>query len=179
MIILKEDPLVIGPKQVDGPAICLGCCKNLNGRGVGCPKCKWPMCGSSECWGPGSYHSLGECTYLKSGAVPSCVYAPVSTKAVCQSILILRCFALLKREPTKWDKLMKLKSDGPGRYVRGVDYRDVFTFIGDWLPDDTVVPNECLYNWILKMIGITVVNNMKLFVFDNKIEQGLRVSRFI
>lgn len=73
---------------------------------------------------------------------------------------------------------MKLKSDGPGRYVRGVDYRDVFTFIGYWLPEDTVVPNECLYNWILKQIGITVVNNIKLFIFDEKIEQGQRVSRF-
>lgn len=65
---------------------------------------------------------------------------------------------------------MKLKSgSSPGRYAREVDYRDVlFTlFLGNWLPDDNVVPNEYLFNWILKLIGIiSIVKNTKLFVDD-------------
>ncbi|CAB3386012.1 Hypothetical predicted protein [Cloeon dipterum] len=42
-LIIRESPLVIGPKTVSTP-ICLGCCKPAD-LSYPCPGCAWPLCG--------------------------------------------------------------------------------------------------------------------------------------
>ncbi|CAH1400343.1 unnamed protein product [Nezara viridula] len=51
-VVLRERPLASGPPQVTGP-VCLGCLNGLQGPGVDCPRCGWPMCSSACAASPG------------------------------------------------------------------------------------------------------------------------------
>lgn len=96
-IILKESPCVIGVLKDEGPPVCLGCSRDLMGQAfVKCPQCKWPMCGSKECWEPGSPHALGECDILKKAGVGG-NYTKWVPSVVYDTIVILRCISLVRR----------------------------------------------------------------------------------
>ncbi len=172
-IILKEEPFFIAPKQVDGPAICLGCCCLLDGRAVNCPKCTWPMCGKSECWEEGSHHALGECGPLQdAGSRVTDDYSSRVPNGVYQSILILRCLPLSARDPSSWSKMMDLKYCDPIKCLNGVDIDVVVKLVKQWLPQ---VPLDL----VIKVLGIFFLNAFKLPAIDEIQSEGLLVSILI
>ncbi len=116
---MKEKPfLVCPPIYEEGPAVCVGCCLNLDGNGKKCPECHWPMCGQEKCWGEGSQHKLGECFLLMKADrdhVTAVKYRQGITTAVHKMILVLRALALRERNPAKFGKLMDFTFRGPDR----------------------------------------------------------------
>ena len=91
--------------------VCLGCYKKLDGQGVVCPGCNWPMCGKQRCWGKESDHALGECSLLKGfqERIQSKDLDLLELPDLYMSITVLRVLALRNRDPVKWEKLMKIK----------------------------------------------------------------------
>jgi hypothetical protein len=63
-VILKEEPLVIGPKFISPNPVCLGCLKSIAvvASSPKCSNCNWPVC-DLKCKGIVSSHKL-ECNFL-------------------------------------------------------------------------------------------------------------------
>lgn len=63
-VVLKEEPLVIGPKYVAPDPVCLGCNKPIISiiNSPKCSTCRWPVC-DLTCKGISSQHTL-ECSVL-------------------------------------------------------------------------------------------------------------------
>ncbi len=171
---------MIVPKKTEGPAVCVGCCTELRGQhGKACPQCKWPMCGSRGCWGPGSQHALGECSLLKAaGDGP-----PISgltmwvTKGVYQGILVLRCLALKERDPAKYEKLLQLyfcESSSKVKVMGNLDRTVVVKLVNKWLPN-TTIPKEL----VIKLCGIFAFNSFDISEVLGDTEIGLHVSYYI
>ena len=104
-IILREQPLVLGPKVVS-PAICLGCNQHLQPQENGmnfykCSKCKWPLC-SRNC--EKSKFHIAECNRLYKSNF-QCPINYVATEkdrresAYC-AIVPLRCLLLKTENPS-------------------------------------------------------------------------------
>ena len=128
----------------NGVAMCLGCCRNLNGKGVGCPHCSWPMCGRKECFAEGSQQVQGECALLEEAShrIAAGNYAQSVPSEVYHVIMVLRCLSLLKRNPAKWEKLMKLKEYGDPNCDRSA----IVKLVDQWLPEAGVKEE-----WIVKI----------------------------
>lgn len=104
-IILRELPLVIGPKLVS-PAICLGCNQNLETKQnktnfYKCSKCKWPLC-SENC--EKSKLHIAECNrfYKSNFQCPINYVAQEKDRketAYC-TIVPLRCLLLKNEDPS-------------------------------------------------------------------------------
>ncbi|XP_037033385.1 SET domain-containing protein SmydA-8-like [Bradysia coprophila] len=113
-IILREQPLVLGPKLAS-PAICLGCNQNLELKRNAtnfykCSKCKWPLCGQS-C--EKSKLHTAECSRLQTTSFKcpiDYVAADRNKKesAYC-TIVPLRCLLLKKENPSGFKALMNLE----------------------------------------------------------------------
>lgn len=172
---MQEDALLVTPKLVDGPALCLGCCRNLNGLGVECSNCKWPMCGRQECYGVGSHHALGECSLLKkAGGRVTGNFGQQGIKEIYQTIMVLRCLSLRERDPAKFEKLMQLKYDKYSfrlKTLESVVSATVVKLIREWMPD-AAVPSEL----IVTICCIVEENDFKLSLSLDERHDGLQVS---
>lgn len=114
-LILREAPLVMGPK-VASPPICLGCHRNLlppekrSGNFYKCSSCSWPMCGK-ECE-QSPYHQE-ECRLMAASNFQSkinynSVEPELKESAYCV-IMVLRCMQLKKSNPAAFAKLSELQ----------------------------------------------------------------------
>ncbi|XP_018322202.1 uncharacterized protein LOC108734929 isoform X3 [Agrilus planipennis] len=102
-LILKEEPLVIGPEGV-GVVFCFCCNKILNGVKIPvCPKCKTASVCNENC--EGIWHSDNECDFFSKCSV-QCGHFLVNS----QIILPLRCLVFRNSNNQKWDELLKLES---------------------------------------------------------------------
>ena len=161
-------------KNGEGPAICLGCCCDLSGRqSVNCPQCEWPMCGQKQCWGEGSYHALGECSFLKAaGSRVTGNYSKWVAKEVYPSILMLRCLALRQRDPIKWKKLLEFKFcsalSWKNEFESMVNLNNAIKLVNRWIPE-TINIQEILH----KLCTLFFINSFKL-----PGTEGLFVSAF-
>ncbi|KAH8244081.1 hypothetical protein KR038_000446 [Drosophila bunnanda] len=113
--ILKEAPLVLGPK-VASAALCLGCHRNLLAPGnrpgnyYKCSSCSWPLCGK-EC--ETSPHHQPECQLMRGSNFQSKInYTPGKEErkesAYCV-IMLLRCMQLKSRDPEAFARLSALE----------------------------------------------------------------------
>ena len=153
--ILQEQPFMMGPtpRNQKDIRVCLGCYMKLGGRGgrgVDCPRCRWPMCGKKECWQEGSDHANGECSLLKGARerIPANFMNLWSPCHIYQSISIIRCLGLKERDPVKWKELMKLKN-GLSSYklsaFKSILRLGVVPIINQWLLA-APVPEEWIFN---------------------------------
>lgn len=113
-VIMKENPLVIGPKVVSFP-LCLGCHRSIKATSPDdetplsfyyCPDCGWPLC-APRCKNSNSHQA--ECKLMKGKYFQSQITyqtAPKKESAYC-TILPLRC---LRLEPNKLKTLLSLES---------------------------------------------------------------------
>ena len=173
---MKEDPLVVGPKQSE-ELVCVGCCRPLDGQGVGCPQCNWPMCGRSDCWGKGSHHALGECALLKAaGGSLAQNYSLCSTiKGVNLAIMILRYLSHEKKDPAKYGKFRFLPFDSiDGGILENVDQAAVVKMVKRLTPGVSVTEK-----WILGFCGIFLIKGHDLPAITDERFDGLRVRSFI
>ena len=178
-IILEEVPWVVGPAMAEGPAVCVGCCYELNGIVVPCPNCRWPMCGRKQCWAQGSQHALGECSLLKiAGTCVTENFANRITKEVYPSIMYLRCLALKKRDPAKWSKLMDLKYCGRDdqliKLQESLNRTEIIQLVKKWLPKDDTISIES----VGKLCTAFAVNVFDLPALPPVRDSGLHVRHF-
>lgn len=153
--------------------VCVGCCCRLDENTVGCPKCNWPMCGSSNCWQQGSQHAQGECVWLKEDRfiAHSSHFSP---KEFYLTIMVLRCLSLRDRDPLKWEKFMALRKSGSPGGLKGLDKKEqsvVLKLINQWVPE-TVFLKE----WIINICAVFLFNNFSLPEISDHQCEGLCVS---
>ncbi|XP_005177231.2 SET domain-containing protein SmydA-8 [Musca domestica] len=111
-IILRESPLIYGPKVACSP-LCLGCHRTLptpvGNNYYKCSKCGWPMCGT-DC--ELSEHHVNECQLMESRKFRAKIDYSVQTgrkeSAYCV-ILPLRCLLLKTRKPLDFEKFSELE----------------------------------------------------------------------
>lgn len=110
-IILKEDPIILGPKIVS-LSVCLGCGRRVKtATGIEvykCSTCGWPMCGP-QC--ETSPLHVPECNLMKERGFRANINPQEGKKeaAYC-SITPLRCLLLKTEDPSKYETIMKLQS---------------------------------------------------------------------
>ena len=110
-IILKENPIIQGPKIVSLPS-CLGCGRRINTEDrtkvYKCSNCGWPLCGPHCEISP--LH-VPECNLMKERGFRANINLQEGRKeaAYC-SITPLRCLLLKRKDPNKYDTIMKLQS---------------------------------------------------------------------
>ncbi len=164
---------MLGSMIGDGPPVCLGCCRSLEGHGVNCPNCSWPMCGRKECWDDGSQHELGECALLE-GAGNRVIgkHALSASPEVYYCILVLRCLSFLKRDPAKWEKLMNMKDFSSSGRKPSSNRASIIKIVNQWLPE-AAVPED----WIIKICNaIDFGYSFELSETVGMECEGLRVS---
>uniref|UniRef100_A0A8D8X417 Protein msta, isoform A n=2 Tax=Cacopsylla melanoneura TaxID=428564 RepID=A0A8D8X417_9HEMI len=118
--ILRDNPLIVGPKITMAEPICLGCHKGLNpnlAENPRCPRCLWPVC-STRCSGLTDAHTHApECAILKLGIEALLTFNDLKYEA----ILPLRCLILQRRSPKKYAELKQMESHmdkrGPGTEI--------------------------------------------------------------
>ncbi|KAJ6634117.1 SET domain-containing protein SmydA-8, isoform A [Pseudolycoriella hygida] len=113
-IILREQPLVLGPKVVS-PALCLGCNQNLELTEMQtdffkCSKCKWPLC-SKNC--EKSKFHVAECNLLYKSNYQCQISYVAAEKGKKESayctIVPLRILLLKNENPTGFKEFMNLE----------------------------------------------------------------------
>lgn len=104
-IVLKENPLIIGPKPVSVP-LCLGCNKQIDAS-YKCSQCGWPLCGPS-C--ESSVTHKQECAVMQSKEFRPKIGQSGKKEALYSFITPLRCLFLKDSDPEKWEALMNLES---------------------------------------------------------------------
>jgi len=136
------------------------------------------MCGQYDCWSDGSQHALGECSMLMAaGKRVAGNYAAWITAEVYPSIMYLRCLALKKRDPTKFEKLMDLKYCGPADQLTWQETRDrtkIIQLVKKWVPNDESVTTKS----IVKLCAVSSCNSIDLPAMPNVRDYGLHVSPF-
>lgn len=93
-VIISENPLVYGPKQVSAP-LCLGC--HAPAPRARCPRCLWPLC-SSAC-----SHAVAECAALAGSCAPLEFGDNMEEPHYAyECITVLRCVVLQCLNPRRW-----------------------------------------------------------------------------
>lgn len=113
-IILKESPLICGPKTASIP-VCLGCHRTLLtpvDNYYKCRKCTWPLCGP-DC--ENSVHHLDECKLMSLKRFNNKINYdrikdPNGKKESAYCIILpLRCLILKQKNPVLFEQLQKLQ----------------------------------------------------------------------
>ncbi len=130
------------------------------------------MCGSSNCWQPGSQHALGECVWLKGARITG-HSSQFASKDIYLAIMVLRCLSLRDRDPFKYEKLLALRKSGSPGGLKGLEKTEqaaVLKLINQWVPD-TVYLKE----WIVNICAVFIFNNFSLPGIRDHQCEGLRV----
>ncbi|XP_076045910.1 SET domain-containing protein SmydA-8-like isoform X2 [Oratosquilla oratoria] len=106
-VIMKDLPLVLGPKQRTLP-VCLGCHKTLRGCEVfNCTGCKFPLCAPS-CQ-TSKYHK-SECEVLAKSKGRLTIANFDNPSPAYECVAPLRCLLTQKTDPKKWETLKTMQS---------------------------------------------------------------------
>lgn len=130
-IILRDSPLVVGPKQVTVP-VCLGCFTPVNGS-YSCTDCGWPMCGP-ECQKIVLHYP--ECQLSRNRPVKVQVNQFKNVNQMYECITPLRCLWLKEEDPAKWSSLCQMESHLERRIntdVHEINQANVVDFIQKYL----------------------------------------------
>ncbi|KAK7084473.1 hypothetical protein SK128_012411 [Halocaridina rubra] len=105
-IILKEAPLIVGPKQRSVP-ICLGCHKPVSGS-YACSKCHFPMCAPS--CESSKYHKA-ECAMLAGATAKIKIDNMESVHPAYECIMPMRCLLTKGTDQKKWEAISNLQDN--------------------------------------------------------------------
>ncbi|KAF0303343.1 SET domain-containing protein SmydA-8, isoform B [Amphibalanus amphitrite] len=156
-VILREAPLVVGPKQATGP-VCLGCHRPLTfdlDRGqltppaISCPGCRWSLC-RPDCDRPADLRPGA------SGAAPA--YGCVTP---------VRCL-LLRDHPEAWSSLTSLEHHLDRRRQTAL-YRLNAAQLAGYLT--AALPADCdvTENLVLEMCGVLDTNSFEVRTAESKV----------
>ncbi|KAK8731259.1 hypothetical protein OTU49_007512 [Cherax quadricarinatus] len=96
--ILREAPLVLGPKQETEP-VCLACYRRVSGR-YRCSRCSWPLCGP-KCENTPDHQP--ECEVTRAAGVTIDIDdADGGPHHLYEVVTALRCLVLAGRDPRRW-----------------------------------------------------------------------------
>lgn len=109
-IIIREEPLVLGPKFLTSEPICIKClqCLKRSQSTVEslCDQCLWPIC-SNECAKLIDSHiHYEECKILATGADK----IAKTNDYMYDALTPLKCILLQCTDKNKWNRLMELQS---------------------------------------------------------------------
>lgn len=154
-VLLKEAPMLVGPKQKSGP-ICVGCHRAT--RDTRCSKCSYPVCGPA-CQTT-KYHKL-ECDVLRAAPKPVTLDDSTSQLHPAYScIMALRCILTKTHDPKTW-QLINTMQDHVADIKKGDLYQffmaNVVDYIRKYLKYDEVPEND-----VLKMCGILTTNSFEV-----------------
>ncbi|XP_076045902.1 uncharacterized protein LOC143028136 [Oratosquilla oratoria] len=169
-VVLIEDPIVIGPKQITEP-VCLGCYKRVDGSYT-CSKCSWPLCGI-EC--EQSPDHKPECLVGIEIGSPIQITNFDDTNHFYEIITALRCLALKKKSPKKYEQLMALEShyeDRKGSHIYKENQIRVVGMLRNYFMllefDPDVI--DCSEYTIHKVMGILDVNALEIRQPESEIQ---------
>ncbi|MPC50943.1 Protein msta, isoform A [Portunus trituberculatus] len=154
-IILKDSPLVLGPRQVTVP-VCLGCFTPVNGT-YSCTMCGWPLCGP-ECQ-ENDLHKA-ECQFSRNRTSKVQVHKFMQVNQMYECITPLRCLWLKQHDPTRWVSLTQMEAHMEQRRttdVHEVNQVNVVDFMKQYLKITTFEEDE-----IHKICGIIDVNGFEI-----------------
>lgn len=168
-VILKDEPLVIGPKQITEP-ICLGCYKRVDGS-YRCQKCHWPLCGP-QCEKSSDHHP--ECVVGLEIGSPIEISNFDEPNHFYEVVFPLRCLALKKKSPKKYEQLMALDShydDRKGTHVFSENQKSIVNVLRNYFllqqfPIEDIDSSE---KSIHKITGIIDVNALELRLADSEV----------
>ncbi|XP_045617553.2 enolase-phosphatase E1 isoform X2 [Procambarus clarkii] len=129
-VILKEEPIAVGPKQITEP-VCLGCYKRVDGS-YRCQKCNWPLCGAG-C--EASPDHLPECVVGQEIGSPIDIADFDQPNHFYEVIFPLRCLALKKKSPKKYEQLLSLEShyeDRKGTHLHQENQKSIVNFLRNY-----------------------------------------------
>jgi len=168
-VILREEPLVLGPKQITEP-VCLACYKRVCGN-YKCSKCTWPLCGP-QC--EASPHHLPECVVGQEIGSPIDILSYRETNHFYEVVTTLRAMTLKKRSPKKYAELMALEShieerrDTPEfdlNQNRVVNMLKNYFMIRDFSPEEIDASDENIH----KILGIIDINAVDIPLEESEI----------
>ncbi|KAG7176014.1 SET domain-containing protein SmydA-8-like [Homarus americanus] len=154
-LILKDSPLVLGPRQVTVP-VCLGCFTPVNGS-YSCTLCGWPLCGP-ECQKVVLHYP--ECQLSRNRPVKVQVQKFMQVNQMYECITPLRCLWLKEQDPAKWSTLTQMESHLQERVntdVYEVIQANVVDFSKQYLKVTSYTPEE-----IQTVCGIIEVNGFEI-----------------
>ncbi|XP_071538254.1 uncharacterized protein [Panulirus ornatus] len=168
-VIVKEDPLVVGPKQITEP-VCLGCYSRVDGS-YRCQKCQWPLCGP-ECEKAPDH--LPECVVGQEIGSPIDITNYDEPNHFYEVVFSLRCLALKKKSPKKYEQLLALEShyeDRKGTHIhkenqkRIVNFLRNYFFIQEFPIEDIDSSERSIHN----ITGIIDVNALELRLKESEV----------
>ncbi|XP_063848062.1 SET domain-containing protein SmydA-8-like isoform X2 [Scylla paramamosain] len=168
-IILREDPIVVGPKQVTEP-VCLGCYKRVDGS-YRCERCGWPMCGPQCC---SSADHQPECVVGQEIGSPIDIQNFDETNHFYEVIFAMRCLALKKRSPRRYEQLLALEShyeDRVGTHVHEQNQKRIVNFLRNYffLQEFSEEEIDSSERTIHTVTGIMDVNALEIRLAETEI----------
>nr|XP_023026359.1 protein msta-like [Leptinotarsa decemlineata] len=159
-LILSESPLLIGP-QVDGPLICLNCCRSLRTSGyIFCKGCNAAVVCSPKC--TGKLHSQEECKAFKDIGLNGRFLVEND-----QVIFPLRCLIMKQCQPEIWKSMMQLESHLEARRGSFI-WRRHAVVVEQSLRDMALTSEDDLKNDLIQRIcGILDVNTFEVRPLQN------------
>ncbi|GAB0095454.1 SET domain-containing protein [Sergentomyia squamirostris] len=152
-VILKEQPLIIGPSQVTAP-VCLGCLQEIQQESAKkCSRCGWPMC-SDDCEKSTNHSAECKLTEARGGITIEHFIAP---HPIYQCILTLRCLLLKDTSPEKWEKLSQLESHTELRKKTPQWFSDCES-VGKFIPKFFHCENVWSEEEVMRILGIVYIN---------------------
>lgn len=167
--------MIVGPKLHSEEPLCLGChVPTRYDSEYRCPKCLWPCCGPS-CPADPKVHAP-ECSILSLQAKQN--LTAVARKDVgvyhYDAVTPLRCLLLQRRNPRKWDQILKMEAHlrhrGPGTDT----YREIRDRVVRYLQENYLkklpavgkegetVLQDCSENTLHRICGILDVNGLDI-----------------
>ncbi|XP_042873477.1 SET domain-containing protein SmydA-8-like [Penaeus japonicus] len=168
-IIFKDEPLVVGPKTITEP-VCLGCYKRVDGT-YRCSVCEWPMCGPA-CEKLPDHQP--ECVIGREIGSPIDIQDFDEPNHFYELVYPLRCLALKKKSPKKYEQLMSLEShyeDRKGTWVYKENHRRVvhmlrnYFFLQEFSAQDVDSSEKSIHT----VTGIIDVNALEIRLTDSEI----------
>ncbi|KAG7175063.1 SET domain-containing protein SmydA-8-like 4 [Homarus americanus] len=154
-VILKEAPVVIGPKQ-RSPPVCLGCHKGIRGTYT-CPKCHFPVCAPS--CEISKYHKH-ECPILTGATAKIKIDNVESPHPAYECITPLRCLLTKETDPKKWEAITHLQdhvNNIKNGEMDGIIQRNSVDFLKNYIKYEGADSAE-----IYRMCGILLTNSFEL-----------------
>ncbi|KAG0712785.1 SET domain-containing protein SmydA-8, isoform A [Chionoecetes opilio] len=154
-VILKDSPLVLGPRQVTMP-VCLGCFTPVNGT-YSCTACGWPLCGPG-CQG-NSLHKP-ECHLSQNRASKVEVHKFMQVNQMYECITPLRCLWLRDNDAPGWAALSLMEAHQGHRRATNVhemNQVNVVNFMKQYLKVTAFEEEE-----IHRICGIIDVNGFEI-----------------
>ncbi|KAG7208616.1 hypothetical protein KM043_014823 [Ampulex compressa] len=160
-VILRENPIVVGPTIYNGNYFCFACLRLLpvpaTGIPYACSKCRVATLCNSACEEGSSNHTAYECRAFQSNATLSAS----RISEIINILLPLRLWLVKEHEPTKWKKIESLEAHVNERRDTEVwREREILTI--DAMKALHLIPEDGTSEIMQHLCGILDVNTFEL-----------------